>query len=192
MDWKPFLSSVLVHLNSSRHLRLEVCFSFEKRILLFLFFVEYFEDLAMGRNLLVFKRPCLRPGHGVPDLWNRAGIVAWSLVCKRQGAAFIKAKVGPCDFGRKAGFSCSPLQLCLWLWLPYPQGGLGKVRTDREAWEGCWWQLVKGCLGIQFLWPTPLSWFCLVLTGLYRKTKTETQGNYEKNQMGCCLDGKSS
>ena len=39
-----------------------------KRILLFLFFVKYFEDLAMGRNLLVFKRPCLRPGLGVPDL----------------------------------------------------------------------------------------------------------------------------
>ena len=30
-----------------------------KTVLLFLFFVQYFEDLAMGRNLLVFKRLCL-------------------------------------------------------------------------------------------------------------------------------------
>ena len=133
-----------------------------------------------------------------------AGIVAWSPVWNDRVGPLYQGKrldlclgTGQRTSDTRQGFLALLFSFALSLWLPCPQGGLGKVRTDREAklttaWERCQWQLVKGCLGIQFLWPTPLSWFCLVLTGLYRKTKTETQGNYEKSQMGCCLVTKSS
>ena len=115
----------------------------------------------------------------------------------RLGPLYQGKRLDLCDFGHKAGFSCSPLQLCplalAALTARWP--GQGEDGQGGEIDHRLGGVLVTAGEGVSW-YTVPLAYspvlFCLVLTGLYRKTKTKTQGNYEKNQMGCCLLGKSS